>query len=170
MPELTTTLSPTDALDHIEEYLRDWTDARLPQSLREQRIARLALDDRRDGQLTIRFALAPPSKLVRYCDCVAEATSSGSRVRFTLRGPWRPRTAGLMVLALFVLQAVYQLFTGTFDRVTAIIGIVVPSATAYLAHVDNLLIRKKYREGMMDVLQMALHIVPANTAGSTSKH
>ncbi|MEO7361440.1 MAG: hypothetical protein ABI120_13995 [Gemmatimonadaceae bacterium] len=136
--------------------MHDWTDTSLPEPLRALRVARFSLEVRDGTRLTIRFAIAPPSKLVRYCDCEAEPTAGGSVIRFHLRGPWRPRTAALLVLALLGVQMVYELFTGTFDRVTVIIAIVVPSLTALLAHADNRMIRTKYHAGMLDALQTAL--------------
>ena len=168
MPEIKTALSPAEALDRIEQFVRDWNDpAQLPQTLRDQRVARIALHDRTGAQLTIRLALAHPSKLLRYCDVHADATNGGSVVRYTLRGPWNPKVAGGLVLGLLCIQMIYQLITGTFDRVMLIIATVVPAATAYLAHLDTKTIRKKYQAGMLDLLQMALHIVPANPAAST---
>ena len=146
--------------------MRDWTDASLPNSLRDLRVARFSLEERNGTRLTFRFALAAPSKLVRYCDCQAEPADGGSVLQYHLRGPWRPRTAGLMVLGLLCVQMVYELLTGTFDRVTVIIAVVVPSITALLAQVSDRMIRTKYRLGMMDALHLALHIVPDTSASS----
>lgn len=157
MPEIRTNLSPSECLERIEVHFRDWTEASLPESLRALRVTRMALDAREGNRIVIRFSIVNNPRLVSYCDCDVLPSNDGALAKYELRGKWNPRTAGLMVLALMCVQIVYAIFTGTFDRFNLIIAALVPSGTAALAHVDNLMTRKKYSAGMKDALDIALH-------------
>lgn len=164
MPEFTTTLPPAEALERISEYLTGWTDDRLPQSMRDQRVLRLSLHDRVANALTIRFSIIGSPKLLSYADCVVESAPGGSLIRFALRGVWRPRTVGLMVFALLCLQIIYELIFGAFDQILLVIAVVVPSVAALMAHVEGHMVRKKFTAGIQEALQMALHAPETRSA------
>ena len=156
MPEFTTAVPPADALSRIESYLQAWTDDKLPQSMRAQRVLRLSLHDRSANALTIRFSIIGNARMLRYADCVAEEAPGGCLIRFTLRGAWKPRTAGLMVFALLCVQILYEIFSGTFDRITLVIAVLLPSFTALLATFETRMVRTKYSAGIQEALQKAL--------------